>query len=155
MKERFLNKVKIKGINECWEWNAAYRGKYGVFSIKGKNIDAHRVSYTLFKGEIPENMYVCHTCDNTKCVNPNHLFLGTHSDNMKDAFKKGRLNIPTTSQFKVGHKAINSNLSDEVVKRIKLLLLNKTITLKEIAIMFNVKYQTIRDINCGRSYINI
>lgn len=155
MKERFLSKVEIKDSKECWEWKAAYRGKYGAFKFNNKNIDAHRVSYLLFKGDIPKNMYVCHTCDNPKCVNPNHLFLGTHSDNMKDAFNKGRLNIPITGQFKKGHKAINSNLSNEQVINIKLALNNRTTSLKDLAKLLNIPYQTIRDINCGRAYNNI
>lgn len=155
MKERFLNKVEVKTIEECWEWKGAFRGKYGVFKINKKAIDSHRVSYMLFKGNIPEKMYVCHACDNTKCVNPNHLFLGTHSDNMKDAFNKGRLNIPTKSRFVKGHRAINSALSNSLVLNIKESLIHRTMTLKNIAKQFNVSYQTIRDINCGRTYKNI
>lgn len=152
MKERFLNKVIIKSSEECWEWKASYRGKYGVFKFNKKTIDAHRISYILFKGEIPKNMYVCHTCDNPKCVNPNHLFLGTHSDNMKDAFNKGRLKIPTKGQFKEGHKAINRNLSSEIVDSVKLALIDKKITLKLIAEQFNIPLYTVKGISCGRIY---
>lgn len=80
----------------CWEWagTVAAHG-YGVFhsNYSGKYWQAlaHRVSWELHNGEIPAGMDVCHSCDNTRCVNLDHLFLGTHTDNMQDASKKGRL----------------------------------------------------------------
>lgn len=94
--ERFWSKVKIGEPNECWEWQGGiFVGQgYGCFYVTengaymGKK--AHRISWMLHNGEIPDGMLVCHTCDNPACVNPNHLWLGTKLDNNRDKDFKGR-----------------------------------------------------------------
>jgi hypothetical protein len=97
--ERFFS--KIDKTETCWVWTAGLRGKtgYGAFKLNGKVIDAHRISYELHNTVIPPGMYVCHTCDNRKCVNPNHLFLGSAKDNHQDAVNKNRI-IPGLSSKK-------------------------------------------------------
>lgn len=88
--ERFFKKVKI--TPSCWIWTAAIRCHgYGSFkNIHNKTVYAHRFSYEIHFGDIPVNMQVLHRCDNPSCVNPDHFFLGTHDDNMKDKVKKNR-----------------------------------------------------------------
>lgn len=81
-----------KEDNGCWVWTSYTDGRYGLLSIKGKEEKAHRASYSLFKGKIPSGMSVCHSCDNTLCINPEHLFIGTHYDNMQDMAIKDRAN---------------------------------------------------------------
>lgn len=89
MEKRFWAKVDKSG--DCWLWVASKRAGYGAFRVDGKIFGAHCISYKMSFGEIPENMQVCHSCDNRSCVNPNHLWLGTTKDNMLDASLKGRL----------------------------------------------------------------
>jgi len=86
------NKYDINEITGCWEWKRATNNiGYGMFRIKqGLMRTAHRVSYELFNGPIPNGMVVCHTCDNPKCVNPDHLWVGTMLDNIRDMDSKGR-----------------------------------------------------------------
>lgn len=75
----------------CWLWlGSIKKNGYGNMAFGGSFTQAHRVSYMAFKGEIPSGFVICHSCDNPSCVNPDHLWHGTYSDNMKDASKKGR-----------------------------------------------------------------
>lgn len=89
--KRFWSRVDKRSKNECWEWQGNVVRGYGHFPLTHfKTVKAHRFSYELKYGQIPDGMLVCHKCDNSKCVNPNHLFLGTHQDNMNDRSAKGR-----------------------------------------------------------------
>jgi len=87
---RFWKYVK-KCENGCWEWNGHNRNRYGLFArIRGVTESAHRIMWELKNGPIPEGKQVLHKCDNPPCCRPDHLFLGTITDNMADMVKKGR-----------------------------------------------------------------
>ncbi len=90
----FWNQVEKGNHNGCWVWIGALDTLgYGHLTIKRKLRLAHRVSWELANGSIPDGLHVLHHCDNPPCVNPSHLFLGTHLDNMRDMIAKGRSNF--------------------------------------------------------------
>lgn len=80
--------------NGCWEWTAGLgSGGYGLFYYKNQNQRAHRVSYQIYTGEIPAGMVICHSCDNPRCINPDHLRAGTMKDNALDREARGRRDV--------------------------------------------------------------
>lgn len=97
--QRFYSRVDKNGpepgaLGKCWIWMASKQRKgYGIFQSGGHQ-SAHRFSFFLKNGPIPLGMFVLHKCDNPACVNPDHLFLGTHADNMADMVTKGRACSP-------------------------------------------------------------
>ena len=97
--ERFEEKLATDTNTGCLNYTGGTKHKhkhgYGGFWMNGKMEMSHRAAYTLFVGEIPKGLSVLHKCDNTKCCNPSHLFLGTQVDNMKDMWAKGRGVTPT------------------------------------------------------------
>lgn len=77
----------------CWDWKASKISGYGTMWYRGKHMKAHRASWILHNGPIPDEMWVLHSCDNRHCSNPQHLFLGNNSDNMKDMASKHRTGV--------------------------------------------------------------
>ena len=110
--KRFMSKV-IK-TNDCWLWNAGKNYKdYGNFSVTingcSKTYRAHRFIYEYFNGTIPKSMLVCHTCDTPRCVNPDHLWLGTVSDNAVDSVNKKRHGMTKKTHCPKGHEYTPDN----------------------------------------------
>ena len=104
----------VEKTDGCWIYHGSYGGscgKYGRHWAQGKRHGAHRYAYILAYGEIPGDREVCHTCDNPKCVRPDHLWLGTHRENMRDMVRKGRKpRVPNVGATK---------LSDDQVRDIR------------------------------------
>lgn len=91
IKAHFESKFLPVPFTGCWIWGAGRAGcGYGQFQFKGRQIGAHRASWILYRGEIPAGAFVLHKCDVRCCVNPDHLFLGSNKDNVKDMISKGR-----------------------------------------------------------------
>ncbi len=102
---RFWAKVDVGTVDECWLWTAIVdRHGYGRTRWDSRRyVGAHRVSWEIEHGPIPDGLCVLHHCDVPNCVNPGHLFLGTHSDNMRDMVAKGRGRTPGTPRRQIDH----------------------------------------------------
>ena len=128
--DRF-NRSVIKKESGCWDWSGClYATGYGKITFQTKNWLAHRASYKIHKGDVPSDMLVCHTCDNRKCTNPDHLFIGTHKDNLSDMKNKGRSNR--------GQKNGRSKLTDEDVGSLKHMNRVRYFEQKELAKHFGI-----------------
>jgi hypothetical protein len=113
LQQRF--EAKIYKTQTCWIWTGALIPKgYGMIGKDGGRELAHRVAYELFIGPIPEGMFVLHRCDNRRCVNPKHLFLGTNTDNMQDMIAKGR------ARHIRGEECSFAKLNAELVRSIRI-----------------------------------
>jgi hypothetical protein len=121
----------------CWIWLKALVAGRAYIKVNGKMKKAYRVSYELTKGPIPDGLLACHICDNPACINPDHIFLGTHKDNGEDKAKKKR--APN------GANNGNSKLTDEIVMSI----LNEQGTRRAIAEKYGVVHSTVKSIKRG------
>ena len=91
VQDRFDKRYILEPTSGCWLWEKSRSSEgYGLFWAFGKTRSAHRVAWELYCGKIPDGLFVLHSCDVKSCVNPDHLFLGTHTDNMADMVHKGR-----------------------------------------------------------------
>jgi len=124
--------ANVKKSNGCWLWQGPInpRHKYGQLTVAGQAIRAHRASYAIHHGPIPNNLWVLHSCDNPPCVNPDHLFLGTPKRNSQDMAKKGRSSK--------GEKNARSKLTSKQVEEIRMLAWTKTMLQKDIAEKYGV-----------------
>jgi hypothetical protein len=142
-RKKITYSVNENGCHVCTSHKLTKAG-YAMYSINGKEIYMHRYIYKQKYGKIPVGMEICHKCDNPACINENHLFLGTHLDNMKDRTLKGRDTI--------GEKNGCSKLTEKEVKQIKSLNYMQQNKLSEI---FNVSQPTISAILNNRRWAHI
>lgn len=148
--QRFWAKVDRRGPNECWEWRGARNtnSDHGHFLFSAKPtrrlVMAYRVMWWLAVGRIPDGMNVCHRCDNPKCVNPAHLFLGTQADNLRDMREKRRHAHGETN----GH----ARLTRGVVEEIRALARSGSMTQAAIAQQFGVDQSHVSNIKHGYAW---
>ena len=141
---RFWAKVQ-KGNNpdDCWNWTGGITGAgYGAMMIDYKNVSAHRFSYELHFGPIPEGMFICHKCDNPSCSNPDHLFLGTPQDNVDDMISKDRQVITTPPTFH-GEDHPNAVLTWDQVNEMRRLYATGKYPAYELAERYQVTKATV------------
>lgn len=144
--ERFWDKVMPEPNSGCWFWMGAVRRRYGTLSVSGRMEAAHRVSYSLFIGPIPEGLYVCHSCDEPLCVNPDHLWVGTCRDNAQDRVAKDR----GAHAEKHGH----TSLTRSSVNAIRFLR-RRGLKTPLIAKIYGIKRPNVSQICLGRTWKNV
>lgn len=138
---RFWIKVETGDIDKCWIWVAGLgKDGYGRFKYNGFTYYAHIFSYLIHKGSIEKGLFICHQCDNPKCVNPGHLFLGTAKANNDDKEDKGRGNHAK------GENINTCKLTEKQVLEIREKYSNNKYTFVELAKEYNVKYGAIQRI---------
>ena len=144
---RFMRKVSVDPQTECWIWQGATdsQRRYGVACWDKRKGQSHRVSWELHNGEIPDGMKACHKCDVTLCVNPEHLFIGTQEDNMRDCAAKGRAH----KRGPRGEAHGMSKLAMEQVREIRERLAGGGEFHKDIATSFGVSRSLISMISRG------
>lgn len=145
----YLQKTDIQSPIKCWEWLGSTKdcghGMWGYKSYRNGTKIASRETYRLFKGD-PANLFVCHSCGNPKCCNPDHLYLGTAKQNQEDRVKHSTSNR--------GSRCGTAKLNENEVLQIKKLIKNK-IKLIDIAVKFNVSESTIKAIKQNRNWAHL
>lgn len=142
LEERFASKVRVSDSG-CHEWIGATRNGYGHFAMPGGPVYAHRVAYELARGTIPDGLDVCHSCDNRRCVNVEHLFVGTRAENMADAKSKGRTTL--------GERHGLAKLTVESVREIRAMR-ERGAKYREIAKLFGVSETQAYNVATGRHW---
>lgn len=151
--ERFWDRADQRDSDGCWPWtgnrNEAGYGRFGVSRERGEVL-AHRLSWELTYGAIPEGLFVCHRCDHPECVRPDHLFLGTHQDNMADTVTKGRGN----GRSEPGELHGRARLKNSDIPTIRLLYAQGT-SIAMIARQYHVGETTVRHVVLGETWAYI
>lgn len=148
IQERFWQKVDKSG--DCWLWTGTKSDSgYGRIHHNGRGITAHRLSYELVVGPIPDGLFALHRCDVRLCVRPDHLFIGTALDNSRDCIAKGR------DRYAVGEDAANSKLTTEQVREIRRLRRETNVSIAALARKYGVHWVTIKCIDSRKTWLHV
>lgn len=152
---RFMQKVEKLSNDECWLYvGGKDKDGYGLFQFAvKKTIRAHRYSYEIYKGNIPDGILVCHSCDNPPCVNPKHLFLGTPKQNVEDCVKKDR-RCKIRESYNIGASHPRSKITETQVLEMRSLMKDGA-SKKDMAKKYGISQSSAFDINCRRSWKHI
>lgn len=146
--------AKFTRSNSCWLWTASTRRDgYGQFRLNGTTTAAHRVAYTLYRGKIRPGKFVLHSCDNRKCVNPDHLFVGTAADNARDMAAKGRQTLQKNPELFWGERHPRAILTNDQASDI-LARSARGERQVDIARLYRVNRQVIHQIVNVKTYKN-
>ena len=156
--DRVLEKIVRIPFSGCWVFMGATNDfGYGIVGTGGRgapNDRAHRITYRHFCGEIPNGMFVCHRCDVPSCCNPDHLFLGTNQDNVRDMISKGRNSPPPRNPHVVGSVHPGSKLTEDQVVHIREAY-SKGVKQKDLAQQYGVAHQTISKVVNNRRFKHV
>ena len=150
VKRRFEMKFIKGNPNECWEWLASRNNNgYGKMAVdnKGKFEYAHRISYKLYKGDVPDGKVVMHSCNNKGCVNPNHLSVGTYSENGLNAAKDG---LMKNRAYVSGERSGSAKYTDAQIAK-ALGLLKQGISLSDVANSTGISYSHLSKLRLGKT----
>ena len=146
LKVKLLDRISIidgKLETPCWEWQGSrVSGGYGNMTFEHQSLYTHRASWIVYKGPVPDGFRVLHKCDNRPCINPQHLFIGTQEDNIRDMIEKGRRNR-------------NAFLTEDEVHEIRILLSEGDLSQYEIGEMYNVSRSSIQQIKLGNNWSHV
>lgn len=146
---------KVNKTDGCWLWTASLDSSgYGHIAEGRKLRLAHRLSWEIHFGPIPNGLLVCHECDVRSCVNPGHLFLGTNTDNMRDMSAKGRSHAPRKSMqpARQGESNGRAKLNGAQVRELRRLYASGDYTLTQLSVPFGVSFSTVHRAISGRGW---
>ena len=146
--ERFNSKFLKLGEDQCWPWQAGrFDNGYGQFFLRRQSIGAHRIAYIIAYGDYDDVLFVCHNCNHKFCVNPKHLYLGTHEQNMQDAVQDGLSNK--------GEKNGQCLLTEQEVINIRELYSTSMYSQREVARIFKISQALVNNILLNKNWSHI
>lgn len=155
IEQRLWSRVDIKGPTDCWIWLGSPRKGYGHIKKQGQRVSSatHRVAWELTYGVIPDGLFVCHKCDNKRCCNPNHLFIGTPQENTLDMYNKKKDPTSNGTRYQPNVSGEKNGRAKLTLKDVDLIRSNKgSISSKDLASQFSVSVSTICRVISGSQW---